>query len=266
VKLVLGEGSRLIASSTKSIEAWELATRSSILIDSHIRDNTAVAKQLLARALELDKNYPMAWVMMGWVHWAESIWSWCVDPDAAIKKALEAAEKALSVDPDFPMGYSLLGNIHMVLGDTKQAIARSEQAVELAPNNSVAQALLGNVLIDSGRVKEGIQKMQKAIRLCPFPLPWYLLVLGAGFHLNGDNKAAVFTLNQAIGREPDAHLARIWLASTLVEIGKHNEAKMISREVLDIEPNFSAVNWADSFKSKSHGRLKENLLAAGLPE
>ena len=266
VKLVLGEDSRLLASSTKSVEAWELATRSSILIDSHIRDNTAVAKQLLVRALELDNNYPVAWVMMGWVYWAESIWNWCADPDAAIQKALEAAEKALSVDPNFPMGYSLLGNIHMVLGDTKQAIVMSEKAVELAPNNSATQALLGNVLIDSGRVKEGVQKMQKAIRLCPFPLPWYLLVLGAGFHLIGDNNAAVFTLSQAIEREPDAHLARIWLASTLVEIGKQNEAKKISGEVLDIEPNFSAVNWADSFKSKSHERLKGNLLAAGLPE
>ena len=266
VKLVQGEDSRLVASSTKSVEAWELATRSAILIDSHIRDNTAVAKQLLVRALELDNNYPVAWVLMGWVYWAESIWNWCADPDAAIKKALEAAEKALSVDPNFPMGYSLLGNIHMVLGDTKQAIAMSEKAVELAPNNSLTQSLLGNVLIDSGRVKEGIQKMQKAIRLCPFPLPWYLLVLGAGFHLIGDNNAAVFTLKQAIEREPDAHLARIWLASTLVEIGKQNEAKMISAKILDIEPNFSAVNWADSFKSKSHERLKDNLLAAGLPE
>jgi len=266
VKLVLGEGSRLLASSTKSVEAWELATRSSVLIDSHIRDDTAVAKQLLAQALEFDNNYPTAWVLMGWVYWQESIWNWCPDPDATMQKALEAAEKALSVDPDFPMGYSLLGDIHMVLGDTKLAIAMSEKAVELAPNNSVTQALLGNVLIDSGRVKEGIQKMQKAIRLCPFPLPWYLLVLGAGFHLIGDNNAAVFTLNQAIEREPDAHLAHIWLASTLVEIGKLNEAKMISEKVLDIEPNFSAVNWADSFKSKSHERLKDNLLAAGLPE
>ena len=34
----------------------------------------------------------------------------------------------------------------------------------------------------------------------------------------------------------------------------------------EIEPSFSALRWANSFKSKSHERLKDNLLAAGLPE
>ena len=93
------------------------------------------------------------------------------------------------------MAYSLLANIHMVLGDVELSIDMAEKAVELAPNNSLAQAFLGNVLMDSGRIKEGIQKMQKAIRLCPFPIPWYLMVLGAGYHLNGDNNAAITHLN-----------------------------------------------------------------------
>jgi hypothetical protein len=93
-----------------------------------------------------------------------------------------------------------------------------------------------------------------------------LLVLGAGFHLIGNNDTAISTLKQAIVREPDAHFARVWLASTLVEIRKLDEAKMISEEILDIEPNFSTLKWANSFKSKSHERLKDNLLAAGLPD
>jgi tetratricopeptide (TPR) repeat protein len=124
---------------------------------------------------------------------------------------------------------------------------------------------LGNVLIDSGQIKEGIQKMRKAIRLCPFPIPWYLMVFGAGYHLNGDNNAAVTALKQAIEREPESHLPRVWLASTFAEIGRLDEAKAVSREVLNIEPNFSVLRWANSFKSKSHKRLKDNLLAAGLP-
>jgi adenylate cyclase len=204
--------------------------------------------------------------MMGWLYWEESVWNWCVEPDVAMQKALDSAQKALSIDPHFPMAHSLLANIHMVLGDAKLAIAMAEKAVELAPNNSLAQAFLGNVLIDSGRIKEGIQKMRKAIRLCPFPIPWYLMVFGAGYHLNGDNNAAITALIQAIEREPESHLARVWLASTFAETGRFDEAKAVSKEVLDIEPNFSALRWANSFKSKSHERLKDNLLAAGLPE
>jgi tetratricopeptide (TPR) repeat protein len=128
------------------------------------------------------------------------------------------------------------------------------------------QAFSGNVLMDSGRIEEGIRKMKKAIRLCPFPIPWYLMVFGAGYHLNGDNDSAIITLKQAIERDPESHLPRVWLASTLAETGRLDEAKAISKEVLDIDSNFSALQWANSFKSKSHEKLKNNLLAAGLPE
>ena len=266
VKLVRGEAANLFITRTNSVEAWELAMRAEPLVDSHVRDNVTLARQLLNRALELDNNYSNAWVMMGWLYWEESVWNWCDDTDEAMQKALDSARKALSKDPDFPMAHSLLANIHMVLGDAELSITMAERAVELAPNNSLAQAFLGNVLIDSGRIKEGLQKMQKAIRLCPFPIPWYLMVFGAGYHLNGDNNAAITAFNQAIEREPDSHLARVWLASTLAEIGRFDEAKAAAKEVLDIEPNFSALRWANSFKSKSHERLKDNLLAAGLPE
>ncbi len=266
VKLVRGEAANLFITDTNSVEAWEHAMRAAPLVDSHVRDNVADARQLLNRALELDQNYSNAWVLMGWLYWEESVWNWCDDTDEAMQKAYDSAQKALAIDPNFPMAYSLLANIHMVLGESELSITMAEKAVELAPNNSLVQAFLGNVLMDSGRIKEGIQKMRKAIRLCPFPIPWYLMVFGAGYHLDGDNNAAITALNQAIEREPESHLPRVWLASTFAEIGRLDEAKAVSKEVLDIEPKFSALRWANSFKSKSHERLKDNLLAAGLPE
>ncbi len=125
---------------------------------------------------------------------------------------------------------------------------------------------LGNVLNDSGRIKAGIQKMQRAIRLCPFPLPWYLLVLGAGHHLIGDNEAAISTLEQAAERMPESVIPRLWLVSALVESGRLDQARSASRAIIDIEPDFSALNWAESFSSKTHARLKENMLAAGFLE
>ena len=108
--------------------------------------------------------------------------------------------------------------------------------------------------------------MQRAIRFCPFPPASYLFILGAGFHLNGDNLAAISALEQALIRIPDSIVPRLWHATVFVEIGKIDEARPVSKEVLDIEPNFSAASWANSFKSKTHAHLKDNLIAAGLPE
>ena len=266
VKLVTGEHTRRMATGTKSIEAWELVIRAGSLTDSQARDDAMVAKQLLGRALEIDKNYSAAWTMLGWVYWGESVWKWCPQPEKSMQLAYDAAQKAIAADKHYPNAYSLLGEIYMVRGDAKQAIKMCEKAVEFAPSDSLVLACLGNVLIDSGKLKAGIQKAQRALRLCPFPPTWYLSVLGAGLHLNGDNEAAISILERAAEREPNSTLSRLWLAVALVETGRLDDAHAVTEAILDIEPGFSAMDWASSFKSNSHARIKDNLLAAGFTE
>lgn len=87
-----------------------------------------------------------------------------------------------------------------------------------------------------------------------------------GFHLNGENEIAICALKQAIEREPETHLPYLWLASTLVEMGRRDEAVVVSKTALSIEPGFSTARWASKFRFSSHERLKGNLLAAGFPE
>jgi tetratricopeptide (TPR) repeat protein len=240
--------------------------RAGPLIASHVRSNAIAAKQMLERALELDENYPGVWIEMGWICWEESVWKWSSDPEKSMQMAIDAAQKALSLDEFGPHTYGLLGHIYMVRGDSRQAIEMSEKSVELAPSDAILLALLANVLIDSGQIKQGIQKIQRAIRLSPFPRPWFLSLLGTGFHLLGQNETAISALEQAVEREPDSHLARVWLASTLVEMGRLDEAREVSSAIVSIDPSFSVLSWAESYRSKSHERLKDNLLAAGLPE
>ena len=265
-KLVSGEFARLVAIGTNSVGAWELTRRCGPLIESIVRDDAIAAKHFLERALELDSNYSAAWTMLGWVYWAEAVWEWSPDTEKSMQLAIDTAQKAISTDAQYPDAYSLLGNICMSNGDTEQAIKMCEKAVELAPSDSLTLAHLADVLIESGRVAEGIKKMQRAIRLCPFPPAWYLMLLGAGFHVNGDSELACSALELAVERQPDSHLPRVWLASALVESGRPDEARTVSKAVLDIEPTFSSVGWANKFKSKSHKRLKDNLLAAGFPK
>ncbi len=266
VKLGAGELSRVTASGTDNVQAWELIMRAGALVESHSPDDTEVAKQLTKRALELDKNYSHAWVILGWVYWQESVFKWSSNPEESMQMAFEATQKAISADVNNPSAYSLLGNIHMARNDKSQAIAMCKKAIEIAPGNSYSVAYLANVLIVFGHTSEGIQKMKRAIRLCPFPPVWYFMILGAGLHLNGNNEAANIALNLSLKRDSNSYFARLWLASTLVEMGRLDEAKAISRTALDIEPNYSALSWAKNFKSESHARIKSNLIAAGFSD
>ena len=70
-------------------------------------------------------------------------------------------------------------------------------------------------------------------------------------------------LQQAAASMPDSLLPRLWLVSTLMELGRLEEAATISMELRDLDSEFSALSWADSFKSETHQRLRKNMLAAG---
>jgi len=266
VNLGKGELSRLTASGTSSIEAWELVLRTMPLIESNSKDDSLLAKKLIKQAIEIDSQYSTAWEKLGWIYWHDAIFNWSSNPEQSLIKALSAAQKAISSDENNPEGYSMLGNVYMSQGKTKQALEMCEKAVEIAPGNSYVLVRLANVLIDSGQVSEGISRMKRAIRLCPFPPGLYFWLLGIGFHLNEENEQAVTVLNLAAERDREALMPRIWLACTLVELGRLDEAQEMCTAVLDIEPKFSAVNFAKSFKSRSHSRLKNNLLIAGFPE
>jgi len=265
-KLIMGENSRLAASGTNSIKAWELVTRATPLIETLLRNDAMHAKKLLGQALELDNNYSAAWTMLGWMYWQESVWKWCSDTEKSMQLAFEAAQNAISADADYPHAYGLLGSIYMVHGDQSKAVSMCEKAVALAPSDALALAILADVLVDSGRLKEGVQKMKKAIRLSPFPPVWFLMVLGVGYHLSGENEIAISALKQAAKGMPDSNLPLMWLASTLVEMGRLDEARVASKTALEIEPSFDVVSWAKGYKADSHIRLKDNLLAAGFPE
>lgn len=263
IKLVAGDDPRLAPTATSSVKAWELIVCATPLSDTAVRDDAMLARDLASKALELDSEYAAAWSVFGWVCWQESIFKWSTDPDSSMQMAFDAAERAITLEPRFSKGYALLGHVYLVRGDIDQAIAMSEKAIDLAPGDSHALAFYANVLIDCGQIRQGIQYMKRAIRICPFPPGWYFSLLGTGLHLNGDNEAAIWVLEQAVRREPDSHLARLWLTSALVESNRLEEAAVIVKEVLDIEPEFSAVDWAGTFSAKSHDRLERNLLAAG---
>ena len=84
--------------------------------------------------------------------------------------------------------------------------------------------------------------------------------------MSGDNEGARIALNLVIERDSYAYFPRLWLASTLVEMGRLDEAKAVTKAAIDLEPTFSALSWAESFKSESHARLKGNLIAAGFSD
>jgi adenylate cyclase len=260
VRLIRGKWS---SRGTKNIKAWEYFVQAYPLLESFVREDVLAAKPLLEQAISLDNNYAEAWAMLGIMYWQESAWNWSLDPEQSMQAAIDASQKSLAADPQSPGGYELLATISMSLGDLEKAVAMGRKAYELAPGSSETMATLADLLIEAGQINDGLQLIKKAIRYSPFPPGWYLLALGVGLHLSGKNDEAIFALNLAIERQPGSHLPLLWLASALVELQRPDDARLIVDRVLEIEPEFSAVRWAERFYSETHAHLKDNLFTAG---
>ena len=260
VRLVRGKWA---SPGTKSIRAWESFMQAYPLLESFVREDVFAAKPLLEQAISLDKNYAAAWAMLGFMYWQESVWNWSLDPEESMQAAIDASQKCLAADPQSPGAYELLAYISMSLGDLEKAVVMGQKAYELAPGSSETMASLADLLIESGQIDEGLLLIKKAIRYSPFPPGWYLMALGVGFHLSGKNDQAIFALNLAVERQPGSHLPLLWLASALVELQRLDDARLMVDQVLEIEPEFSAVRWAGKFFSATHAHLKDNLFTAG---
>ncbi len=268
VQLKEGEQARIWAGGTNNVEAWEYLVRGTDLLDTHIKEDILEARRLYEKALALDPGYAAAWIFLGWTHWEDAHSGWADSRETSLGQALEAVRTALDLEEDNPDAFALLGSIHMLRGEHDQAIAMTEKAVGLAPNHATNTALLSMVLSDSGRPQEAIARIKRAMRLSPIFPPWYFVVLGKGYRLMEQYDSAISAYEEAVKREPESNLARIWLAYVLIEAEFLEKAKSVAEDILSIEPTFSVADWMreSNYTPAEREKLLKNFRKAGLPE
>ena len=71
-----------------------------------------------------------------------------------------------------------------------------------------------------------------------------------------------------MGREPGSNLPRVWLAITLVELGRRDESREQAHQVLELDPGFSITAWSKGIEFADiswNRKLEQNLSDANLP-
>ena len=224
VQLEKGEQARVWASGTENVEAWEKTIRGMKLYATFVREDNLEARHLAQAAIAIDPNYAQAWTLLGWTNWTDVIGGWTASREETLKEAQEHANRALNLANDDPSALALLGEVLWLGGERERALDMLEKAVGLAPNNATLTANLSNVLFFDGRIQESIEKIKRAMRLSPIYPAWYLALLGAGCHLMEEHEFAIECLIDAVQREPDSALCKLWLAQALVECDRSHEA------------------------------------------
>jgi len=248
----------------RNAEAYDLCVRARKLMD----DSPQMAREaqlMLTRAVALDPDdaEPYRWLAMN--HWMGGV-HWGGPTEADRTTALQLARKAVAIDPDdagcrWVLAYLLA--YERSFAESDQEFAR---AIELDPDDADSWAALSDITVLAGRVDEGLEQIRKAFRLNPFPPSWYYLTLGQAQYAARDYEAAVETLRRD---ETYRTSSRRFLAASLAQLGRLDEARAEVELFLVGNPHFSTGHWAATEPFRDAATLEhfvDGFRKAGLPE
>jgi len=275
VKLTEGEQARVSHKSTTNLEAWSYAVRGLKLFEHVSKENNAKAMELFERAVELDPGYVWAWVRLAWTKIVACSPGWSQSPSESFKKAVEISQKVLVLDESDSDVRALLGLVYRLQKRYEQAITEGEKSLELGPTNAQAHVLLAVSMNTVGRFDEAIELVKKAMRFHPYYPAYYLQWIGGAYRMTGRYENALIVYKQLLGRSRKGEFpsltTHLFLADVYAELGREEEARTHTAEVLRIRPKFSLeeVSKIRTYRYKDPAHLERRLNAlrkAGLPE
>jgi adenylate cyclase len=186
---------------TENLTAYDFFLRGSSHLSRLTEEENAKAKKMFERAIELDPEFALAYVSLGFVHIVDYDLQVNNDP-RTLEQAFELARKAISLDDSLSYAHDLLADVYKRKGQFEQAIAQAERALFLNPNDSYAYRSMGNTLNSVGRSARALEAIKKAIYLNPHNF-FYNIDLAIAYQNLGQYKEAIASLQESLSWYPD---------------------------------------------------------------
>jgi adenylate cyclase len=159
--LFAAEGVRASRTPPHTLDARGCVMRALYLINFRSKENYAIAKTLLHRAIELNPGCTRAHSLLAYVTSLEVLYGW-EQRGTALASAQEAAHKAILLDVDDPWGHFALGFVHVQYRSPEEAIAEHKTAIELNPHFGLARSYLANALTYLGQTDQALAQLNTA--------------------------------------------------------------------------------------------------------
>jgi TolB-like protein len=193
----------------------------------------SLAIENFERAVEQDPSYALAhaglaecWAIRGFAEFGDR------RPSDAAPRARAAALEALRLDPRLAQAHSWLGVIHFLYDwDWSAAERELRRAIQLDPGYAYAETWYAMVACALGRHDESLRRILHAEAIEPLSLQIRLCV-GRCYFFARRYEQARTSLLALLQVEPGHFLTTIWLARTLSQMGRPEEA----RELLERLP------------------------------
>ncbi len=210
----------------ENVEAYQLYLQGRFLVARRTQEDTARGVKYLRRAIELDREYALAWAALAYAQAVEARMGWTSYGDGH-RQARESAERALALEPDLAEGHVALALIRNEYDwDWSGADVSMRRALELAPGNA-------DVLLAAADVVATIDSLDESIALC----------------------------RRAIALDPLNVLGHRYLGSFSLWAGYLEQAEAAVKEALELNPLGGMTYWALGQVYLAQGRFPEALAA-----
>jgi adenylate cyclase len=224
-----------------NIEAYDLVVRARVLTEESPQ-TAREAFLLLKHAIDLEPDYAEARGLLAYNRWLA--WTHFGEPeDPNRSRALKLAEKAVRLDPNEAYCRYVLGTILAYDRRWEESDHQFGVALKIDPNHADTWAALSDMSVLSGRIPESLEQIQKALRLNPYPPSWYFTHLGQAQYAARDYESAIETLRK---EETYRTNSRRFLAASLAQLGRLDEARREVEMFLVTHPHFTISHWVAS--------------------
>lgn len=271
VTLSATEKSLIADGGTKNVEAHDLFLRGRGLVFGIKKDREMFDRSTACfrRAIELDPNYAAPYAGLGMAYLLDYQNHWSDTPETSLDEAVRFVGEAIARDDSDPLSHYVAAVVAMFSKDYERWAQEADRALSLNPNFALALNARGVVFIYTGEPAKAIPYIERAMRLDPAYQHQYIHFLGTAHFVAGDYEAAAALFKDRIAINPTTDLSRAFLASALGHLNRLDESRLIWRELMEINPDYSPVDHVGRLPfrdPRDAAKFTDGLAKAGLPE
>jgi TolB-like protein/lipoprotein NlpI len=239
LKVIISPEERKIIEKKPTLisEAYDLYLRGKEFFNRGGESNLNMAINFYERAIELDKNFALAYVWLGMAYFQQSFWDdYYKENFGDTMKYL--ANKALMLNPDLSDGYWLLAEYYWQRAEYDSCIEYAKNAIDLNPNNSYAYEIMGKGYYYTRDYSNALINFEKAREILVGDIDRYPNILdwlGTFYMAIGDFNKAHEILEEIL--DYDLFMGYTWLSFLNLFYGDFNNAKIYLDTLCALDTN-----------------------------
>jgi adenylate cyclase len=219
-------------------EAYDYCIRGRSCLLQFSAEAAVEARTMLERALAIDPGMKRAYAYLAIVYDTEYLNGWNNARADHLERALSLARKACEANEYDAECYNALALALMWLRKLDEGESAARRAIDLDPNLAAGYGSLGNVLHFAGQHEQAIESFERALRLDPQMNLWIHARGRAQFALKRYDEAEA-TFKRRLIHMPRSDVTRAYLASLYGHTGRHDDARQMWRELMEINPKYT---------------------------